>query len=343
MQLTDISEHQQPVRQCNYCYKNTLELKKCSKCHHREFCSIECQTLDWKVSHRQNCCKSGEMNHDFEILLTKDKGYGIFALRNIKKYERVLMERVLFKKENFLKILSPNLQKEEFPLTISELNAFFALSHDELDEHEHQKTLLEALSIFSRNAYGIGSQNSYICIHMAKMNHDCNPNMFMWSNSKDVDILIASSSRDISQGEELTVNYTGEIALKHDRQDTLSDQYKFECKCETCLDPHSDDVLIEIKQMADEISELGLCREDLKCAVKGLERIKEFLKILLQSEFTTDPALYSRMCYDGYLLGCMHESLKGETKEYLELALQHSMKVYGSDHEDTKLYERLLQ
>lgn len=61
------------------------------------YCSKECKEKDWDL-HQMNCGKSGEKDFDWEIKRCQyvTKGLGVFALRDIKKYEKISVERVLY-------------------------------------------------------------------------------------------------------------------------------------------------------------------------------------------------------------------------------------------------------
>ena len=40
---------------CTYCSSTDKECKKCTGCASVTYCSKECQTKDWKQSHKKNC------------------------------------------------------------------------------------------------------------------------------------------------------------------------------------------------------------------------------------------------------------------------------------------------
>ena len=81
------------TRQCAYCYADGIGYKSCGGCHKRYYCSREHQKLDWKKGHSKWCCKSGEIDFDFEIRESKGKGLGFFALRDLKRNEKIMVER----------------------------------------------------------------------------------------------------------------------------------------------------------------------------------------------------------------------------------------------------------
>ncbi|KAI0832698.1 hypothetical protein BC628DRAFT_1310298 [Trametes gibbosa] len=40
---------------CFYCQKKTEDVKRCSRCRLVTYCSKECQTISWKVTHKKSC------------------------------------------------------------------------------------------------------------------------------------------------------------------------------------------------------------------------------------------------------------------------------------------------
>lgn len=51
---------------CSYCntYKLKIDLKKCSRCGNSRYCSIACQTRDWKNDHKLDCNQEQDLeNH----------------------------------------------------------------------------------------------------------------------------------------------------------------------------------------------------------------------------------------------------------------------------------------
>ncbi len=78
---------------CAWCYRVTAELKRCSKCSSRLYCSRDCQIADWKKAdvnsnraggnHKQWCKKAGERGVDYEIRSAGPKGLGLFLKRGM--------------------------------------------------------------------------------------------------------------------------------------------------------------------------------------------------------------------------------------------------------------------
>ena len=81
-------------RCCGWCY-GLGAAKWCAKCQ-RAYCSRECQIQDWKVgNHKVWCGKSGEKCIDYEVHDAGEKGLGLFTMRDFKRGEKILVERVV--------------------------------------------------------------------------------------------------------------------------------------------------------------------------------------------------------------------------------------------------------
>ena len=69
---------------CDFCHKSNEKLKSCAGCHHRAYCSRECQVKDWS-SHRE-CCPQ-HAKHRERLLKLKKKQ------KNKKKKQKKSMSR----------------------------------------------------------------------------------------------------------------------------------------------------------------------------------------------------------------------------------------------------------
>ena len=95
-----------PSSCCAFCYKllTDTEAKKCGRCRKRSYCSTECQKLDWGVGgqHHSKYCSlnCGEENVLWEVQYINDhKGYGVIALCDISRGQRIMVEKVVMRKE----------------------------------------------------------------------------------------------------------------------------------------------------------------------------------------------------------------------------------------------------
>lgn len=177
---------------CAFCYAKDVPLKACSKCNKRMHCSRTCQIKDWKTgqNHKYFCGKTGELNHDFEIKATVDKGLGMFALRDFSKNEFIIAERPLLSKTG--KEWNPF---EYTMLKDSEKEAFKNLAGNSL------------VHKYDSNKFG-GNYEIYALI--SRINHDCIGNAsYIRHRGAMVDI----AKRNIKAAEEITHAYVHITAL----------------------------------------------------------------------------------------------------------------------------------
>ena len=222
---------------CAYCYKEASSssssnsnvktvFPKCGQCKTRVFCSRDCQKLDWKLGHKIYCGKAGQEGIDFEIREAGDKGYGVFALRDFFKNEKILVER-------------PILQK---PYPTPESCAMAALPTNAARERvrqllPHDGTLYEKAE---RNDMSCGDNGERgLFLIMSKVNHDCIGNScHYYLPNRKVKLLVAT--RSIAKGEEITFCYTGEKATAEQRAWNLRVSYQFACTCPLCVESTSE-------------------------------------------------------------------------------------------------------
>jgi MYND finger/SET domain len=215
-------------RFCTYCYAEmTGKVSRCGRCKKRTYCSKECQVKDWKeASHKVFCKKSGEIGHDYEIRSAGEKGLGMFALRDYKANEVIMVERPVLKGR-----LSFIMAKALYPAFLSGLPAGPAIAAlHPLDGSFEEKMAMNA----TFNDYECDDTSPDLTIVMSRINHDCLANAVSREKSEG-GIPILQAKRNIRAGEEITRSYTAAMHSQ-DRKDTLRDTYGFECQCKACTD-----------------------------------------------------------------------------------------------------------
>ena len=95
---TTSTDYDPTLPSCACCYSNYGvdggDLKRCSRCKSRCYCSRECQVKDWKTGHhKQWCGKAGEKDVDYEIRSAGEKGLGLFVKRDYERGDKILVER----------------------------------------------------------------------------------------------------------------------------------------------------------------------------------------------------------------------------------------------------------
>ena len=95
-----------PTSCCAFCYKvlSDTEAKKCGRCRLRLYCSAECQKIDWGTGgqHHSKYCglNCGEENVVWEVqYINEQKGYGVIALCDISRGQRIMVEKIVMRNE----------------------------------------------------------------------------------------------------------------------------------------------------------------------------------------------------------------------------------------------------
>jgi hypothetical protein len=290
---------------CSYCYKQQSEevtLKLCSKCHHRMFCSRECQVADWKNGHKHWCNKAGEIGFDYEVRESPGKGVGIFSLRCFKRGDKIMAERAINDSES-----SPDV-----------VNAIHQLMPDEISDLQAK---------FDLNSIGTGdreSAGSCLFITMARVNHACNGNTtHFYISEHEVKILVAS--RDIEAGEEITFSYIDRI--RHPAHyPLLNVKWGIDCQCTFCLDPMMAKKLLIIHKLDSDIMSLG-SRRDFQGGLDSANRLLQYY-----DELHEGPDLYARTYYEMYQLAITSTRTMRRAKIYISSALENAILYYGDEN-----------
>lgn len=131
---------------------------------------------------------------------------------------------------------------------------------------------VQILAIFRSNAFNIGMDRQAVFPHIARINHSCIPNA-QGHFHEGLERLNIHATRDIVDGEELTINYLKEtgVTLRRQRQGKLRESYGFDCDCAAC-DTNSKigrdgerqrlETLAKLAKFAQEATEDGAARQD---------------------------------------------------------------------------------
>jgi len=178
-------------RHCAYCLKflPVGTAKICGRCYRRAYCSRDCQKADWSQKpgsqgHKNWCdLRCGEEDIEWEFKPAPGTGFGIFAKRFIPAKFRIMVDAC---------------RQRDHP-AINDLPPIGAA----LD----QKILMSSLG-----RHGKGPRFALICLRIARLGHDCDPNSDHFYDSVH-HVKVAYAERDIQAGEEITKSFTSVNAI----------------------------------------------------------------------------------------------------------------------------------
>jgi len=163
----------------------------------------------------------------------------------------------------------------------------------------------------------------------SRINHSCIPNAHhSWNNAIGCEMI--ETLKDISQGEEITINYTITAAPYAERQAILQTQFGFSCDCQLCLMPEAERRATEERHA--EIMKLdnflGNFRELMKDPPGALENAYTLLKLLEIDG--KDGDRISRVYYDAFQLVLAYGDL-ARAKTFAEKAYEAGQFDSNSD------------
>lgn len=167
-------------RHCAFCLKPG-KVSLCAGCNRRPYCSKECQKADWTPGkggqgHKLWCSiECGEEDVDWEVKSAPGMGLGIFALRDMPPFTRIMVEGVR------------------------------KTSHPAIADLMPINGTVEAK--FHLNAYGYGGlQDNALYMRASRVNHSCRPNAYI-SPDNDIHSAVVLSTKAIRAGEEIVMAY----------------------------------------------------------------------------------------------------------------------------------------
>ena len=299
-----------------------------SKCHHRYFCSKEHQLLDWKFGgHKYWCCKSGEINYDYEIKECKNKGKGIYTLRGFKKNEKIMVERpvlkvIEYKNKDDLKIVFNKNEPESVKQAVNLLSS----NEDNLPSKFHNNC------VCIRDGGGL----SGLFINFSRINHSCISNSsHTYLSDQGVMILVACC--DLPKGTEITFSYLYLRILQKERIIRLRDCWGFECNCLACRDSIIAGKLDRITILDSYIPKLGKDKNVEGVLATGKELIK------LHSELNYSAQLTARVYFDMFQLAISKNIYYHDAIGYLKDAQKKHEEYFSCDCELSREFLTLIK
>ena len=230
-------------RCCGWCYGMGATMK-CAMCP-RAYCSRDCQVKDWKVGrHKVWCGKAGEKCVDYEIREVRDKGLGLFTMRDFQRGEKILVERAVAIEPGTRQSISRDQLKNE-----NVRHATLALAPTE-------STDLNV--IFHVNCAALGDDDddagTGLFLNFSRVNHDCVGNSaHYWDPDLGLKLLVAN--HDIPAGSEVTFSYACKKSAFE--RAVMMGLRGFQCTCSACRNPEIAAKLDRMLELDKKNMELG--------------------------------------------------------------------------------------
>ena len=184
-----------------------------------------------------------------------EKVKGIFAPRDIVAGEIVLAEPPLLKiHDNDLPACGSTdylvIEEKLSKLSEEDRQAYYSLSWNGASRSRHP-----AAKIWYTNSYSVEKDVGAVFLIASRFNHSCLANVvWMWNEEEGKQYYL--TCRDVKNGEELCIDYTGWDRPRPERERHLSESYRFKCKCQVCSLPpaelkRNDQARSELRQISD--------------------------------------------------------------------------------------------
>lgn len=263
------------------------------------------------------------------------KGQGLIATANLLAGTRILAEsplitvsRATYDKAEIRKSIVNQLSA----LSEGQRQAYFSLSN------VHGKEDGNELGIARTNALPLGSNAAQgaVFLEASRINHACNSNsQNTWNESTQK--LTIHATRDIRQGEEITIYYLDKFSKRSARQSKLRAAFGFACHCDLCSCGEeqrmvSDRRLEEIQSLDDRIGNGARLMSSPLCVLQDVRK----LLALLREEGIAGTS-EARAYYDGFQVAVTH----GDLARAGELAKRSSTARAVAEGDDSPQVQRL--
>lgn len=298
---------------CANCYtklENPASRLKCGKCKKRTYCSRQCQLEDWSSKHSFWCGKAGEIGYDYEIKPSdKFNGFGVFALRDFNKSEKIMAEKG-FSSDN---IMSTTQSQREAILQLEPSTSDLIADKFDLNSLDCGKNI-----------------NPVLCLHASRINHQC-PFVENCSHYwiKEHGIKIIYAKQNIKSGEEITISYIDSF----NSYSELNDKWGFQCVCEGCSNPYNMVYQKEIVKLNQFIINQKIS-SDIR--VKACDKL---IELYLSKDIPI--MMYMRTYWDKYNLCWENEDFES-AKESLEKCIQMEFDIMGFESDNLKMLKQRL-
>lgn len=268
------------------------------------------------------------------------RGCGLAAARKIRRGERILAEPAIIKlsqRDSSKQRLHKSIKEQLSKLNTDKQKAFYSLCNCRTNDFSKE------IGIARTNALPLGASSSEVGIFIlaSRINHSCINNAQNTWNEK-IQMMAIYATRDIDQGEEITIFYLHQHAGREERQRQLQDNFKFVCRCSLCSIPNplllkSDDRRYEMQRLDDEIGQPSRIMSDPLGALRKVSRMLDLLK----QEGITDASV-PRAYYDAFQIAALHRDL-ARSRVFAEKACSLRTELEGQDSPEVARLRKLAQ
>ncbi|KAF2740081.1 SET domain-containing protein [Polyplosphaeria fusca] len=304
----------------------------------------------------------------YEIRAVPGKGFGCFAINEIKRGTRILAESPILTVERAPYFLE-DIKSKYDRLSAEDKAKYFSLhsAHGQdprmwpqrihptvptlermriIEQHEARHSKQPSLiSIFQTNAFEM-NDGAAVFFHASRFNHRCNSNAcFTWNDKTAKEVI--HTTHDIKAGEEITLTYCDATHDKATRQYELKN-YGFVCDCPACGD--TDDAESFATKSAERRYRLMELTQEMRPlrghnlsgaidSVQWLPQMMEYIALLVEEDH------YSSLLASAYLDLALVLEGHGELrmgKNAAEKALEVRVDCMGLDFDETEEFARVV-
>ncbi|KAB5585232.1 hypothetical protein GE09DRAFT_1233524 [Coniochaeta sp. 2T2.1] len=181
------------------------------------------------ISEIEHRLSSGEENTSGNLNPARSTGSLVSA------YEPILLVNPI------INDLQVRVREEVLRLAVSRLPPASSKAYVDLSSMFHNPSIIHQ-DILASNAFMIDvtkSSGTHLAIYpeTARLNHDCGPNTHYYFDGLAI---YAHTTRQVAEGEELTISYTNPLLHHKDRHEYRS-SFGFTCTCQRCLEHEESD------------------------------------------------------------------------------------------------------
>lgn len=272
--------------------------------------------------------------------MSEEKGYGVVALCDIPRGQRIMVERCVIRLPGDHGALA-NDESEGVLAALNELGPYGDTVPFDM------RLSLNQMALGSAYMTETGPWAA-LCVRMARINHRCNNNsdhaFVPFDKAEDSGgipsgVNVCFATTNIKIGEEIFITYTGQIDTGKNTEQIASkvkSNWGFVCnpECGCLSDPAFEDRVLRMHYLNNEYE----CATNRRVA---LRRVKELIA-LYDVAGNVSQQFYSRVCFNAFQISILSRDTIGEARGFIQRAYDELFGVIGHDTELTLEYKRLI-